>query len=196
MKQPQQIDHEFFQTYGELQEEAPLISRTRVLIEEFREKMPDELIEPFLVDRTGQQEPSSPFDYSITHNTPLVERKKAPVFFIQSEPSGERSVSLQKWQGIVLRVNKDTFIAKLVNITDKGYDEEAEFDYTEVTEEDLKLVRPGAMFYWSIGYSHSITGQRRRFSDIRFRRLPVLGDKQIEVAKRDARHIKRNIGWE
>jgi hypothetical protein len=71
-------------------------------------------------------------------------------------------------------------------LTDRGYDEEAEFSYNKITEDDIELIKPGAVFYWAIGYNHSGTGQKRRFSDIRFRRLPVWNNKEIDIARSEA----------
>ena len=196
MQKSQQIDFEFFQNYDDFCDQEPLISKTQYLIEDLKGKMPDEVIETYLKDNTGQHKQNYTCETSLTHNTPLTERKKAPVFFIETKPLGERAISLQKWHGIVIKTDKSFFTAKLINITNKGYDEEAEFDYDEITEEDIQLIKPGAVFYWSVGYNHSSTGQRRRFSDIRFKRLPVLNKKEIENGMVYAKQTKKTIGWE
>ena len=51
--------------------------------------------------------------------------------------------------------------------------EEAEILKSEISDEDLSYIELGAVFYWNIGYHVDSSGQRRRASVIRFRRLPV-----------------------
>lgn len=187
--------YDFFQTYDDFQAYSPALMQRQSLLEQFKEKMPDEVIESYLSDQSQEQGTDRIDYYSFSQNTPLTERKKAPVFFIESKPLGERAISLQKWRGIVEEVGKGYFTAKLINLTDKGYDEHAEISNDEITQEDIELIHPGAVFYWSIGYSHSSTGQRRRFSDIRFRRIPVWNNKEINIAREKAKRISNLIKW-
>jgi hypothetical protein len=63
-------------------------------------------------------------------------------------------------------------------------EEEAEIPMDEVSAMDLDLVRPGALFYWSIGYRGHASGQRSRESLIRFRRLPRWSMEEVEHAQR------------
>ena len=95
---------------------------------------------------------------------PVVHLKRVPVI-------STRFISLQKWECVVLQVLDDSFIARLIDLTNESPDEEAEFALDEVHREDQLLIAEGAVFYWSIGYLET-GGQRRRVSDIRFRRLP------------------------
>ena len=84
MQKSQQIDFEFFQNYDDFRDQEPLISKTQYLIEDLKGKMPDEVIETYLKDNTGQHKQNYTCETSLTHNTPLTERKKAPVFFIET----------------------------------------------------------------------------------------------------------------
>lgn len=104
-------------------------------------------------------------------------------------------ISLQKWEGIVLEVKKGYFLARLIDLTHEGPDEEAELPMEEVTEQDKALVKPGAIFYWNIGYLDMRSGQRIRASVIRFRRLPKWSREEIEAAKREAAHLQETLGW-
>lgn len=185
--------YSYYQNYEEFQEQSPLVTKNQFLLEQYKEKMPDEVIQSYLEEDNEEQLSKS--DYSISDNTPLIEQKKAPVFFLESKPLGERAISLQKWRGIVTDVSEKYFRAKLINLTDIGYDEESEIFFSEITDEDVELIKPGAVFYWSIGYNHSSTGQRRKFSDIRFRRLPNWSNKEIELARNKAKAIRDCIGW-
>ena len=87
---------------------------------------------------------------------------------------------LQKWEGIVLDVLTDSFTARLIDLTRAGADEEAEFALDEIDGGDRDLLKPGAVFYWNIGYSDSPTG-RARVSIIRFRRLPLWRSGELEL---------------
>ena len=103
--------------------------------------------------------------------------------------------SLQKWEGTVLEISKDAFLGRLVDQTNPGADEEAEFSLAEISEEDKELLAPGAVFYWNIGYNDSPSGQRTRVSVIRFRRLPAWSEREIRDAKQKAEQLRDRIGW-
>jgi hypothetical protein len=107
----------------------------------------------------------------------------------------DRFVSLQKWEGVVLGVGHDSFLARLVDLTLGSPEEEGEFCLDDISEEDRPLLKLGAIFYWNIGYHDSRTGQRRKVSEIRFRRLPAWTMKEIEAAKREATRLRDLIGW-
>jgi hypothetical protein len=117
------------------------------------------------------------------------------IISLKTEPRQSAFVSLQKWEGVVLEVLSDSFLTRLVDLTRTGPDEEAEFPLDEVSEEDRPLIRPGAIFYWNIGYHNSYSGQRTRTSIIRFRRLPAWTREEIEAAKREAERLGKSIGW-
>jgi len=178
--------YDFFQYYNDYQAQSPTFAQRQLLLEEHKETMPDQIVESYLCQDLLEIEKS---------DSQYLERKKAPVYYIEISPLKERAISLQKWRGIVEEVQKDCFKAKLINLTDIGFDEYAEISNDEITQEDTELIEPGAIFYWSIGYSHSSTGQRRRFSDIRFRRIPKWDQKDIEIAREKAQKISSLIGW-
>lgn len=116
-----------------------------------------------------------------------------PIFPKITAPPRDNFVSLQKWEGVVIELLQDSFLARLYDLTQKGPDEEAEFPLEEVSEEDKSLIMPGAIFYWNIGYHDSHYGQRQRSSIIRFRRLPSWRKEEIEASKREADRIKNSI---
>jgi hypothetical protein len=129
-------------------------------------------------------------------NFPLEEEPTTPVVFLKREPTVQnRFVPLQKWEGIVLQVLDDSFVARLVDLTSGGMDEEAEFPMEEVSDADRSFIMPGAVFYWNIGYIDNISGQRTRASVIRFRRLPVWRPEELERAKLKARHLSDLLDW-
>jgi hypothetical protein len=105
-------------------------------------------------------------------------------------------ISLQKWQGYVLDILDGCLLVRLINLTRKGPDEEAEIPIDEISEDDKDLIRPGAVFYWNIGYFDSYTRQRTRISLIRFQRLPAWSDEEIDAARQEAKRIQDIIAWE
>jgi hypothetical protein len=101
----------------------------------------------------------------------------------------ERFNARQKWEGFVIEVREDTFIARLTPIIGEGPDQEAEIYLEEIEPEDQSLIQPGAIFYWSIGYLDRPSG-RRRVSLIRFRRLPAWTKQEREAARAKAINLK------
>jgi hypothetical protein len=94
----------------------------------------------------------------------------------------------QKWEGYVIDVGTETFLAKLIPIIGEGPQVKAEIYLEEVDEEDLGLVKPGAVFYWSIGYLQKPSGTYKA-SLIRFRRLPHFTNSEIESARAEAHKL-------
>jgi hypothetical protein len=104
---------------------------------------------------------------------------------------------LQKWEGVVLEVKDNNFTARLVDQSSPSTaDEEVELSLEEISPDDLALVAPGAIFYWSIGYETTSSGQRKRSSVIRLRRLPAWSAKDIETAQAKASELYKALQWE
>jgi hypothetical protein len=101
---------------------------------------------------------------------------------------GERGqfVRKQEWIGRVEQVLTDTFVARLRDVTDPLRDdeleEEAELYLDELSPADRRLVRPGAVFYWVIGYDDLPTGQRLSRSQLIFRHPRPLSDRERAAA--------------
>jgi hypothetical protein len=104
-------------------------------------------------------------------------------------PAKEYFNAIQKWEGFVIEVTEDTFIARLTPIVGEGPDQEAEIYLDEVKPDDQSLIEPGAVFYWSIGYLDRPSA-RLRASIIRFRRLPTWTKREIETARTKAARLK------
>jgi len=118
-----------------------------------------------------------------------------PIVPPQHDPPTHNFRLLQKWEGFVLQVRKDAFVARLIDQNHDGPDEEAEIPLEEISEEDQALVQPGAIFYWSIGYLDSRGGQRIRASVIRFRRLPAWTTEELQAARSKAASMRELLGW-
>jgi hypothetical protein len=119
-----------------------------------------------------------------------------PILLGGESQAQDRVIPLQKWEGMVISISGDSLIARLIDRTHPGPDEEVEFALEEVPPADLSLVKPGAIFYWNIAYvDDAKTGQRTRASSIRFRRLPVWSQQEIVAAEREAEEMRRVFGW-
>jgi hypothetical protein len=103
---------------------------------------------------------------------------------------------LAKWEGIVEEVLPDGFTAELHDVHGTDGPKTAEFDFEEISPSDRALIRPGAIFYWSIGYRRSITGQQERSSSIYFRRLPVRRQVSHTEVRKEAERLARLAGWD
>ena len=101
--------------------------------------------------------------------------------------------SLQAWEGTVEQVGATTFNARLFDRT-SSEEETAEFELSEISEDDRPLVVTGAVFYWDVGYLIT-PGGRRRASEIRFRRLPAWTREELETARREAAEFRELVGW-
>jgi hypothetical protein len=110
--------------------------------------------------------------------------------------SPEQFTALQKWEGVVLDIQGETFSARLSDLTTSHVDEEADLPIAEVSAADRDLLQPGAFFYWTIGYLDDRYGQRQRASRIRFRRLPAWTQEEVEAARMEADALAEQLGWD
>lgn len=100
------------------------------------------------------------------------------------QTSGERVELLQQWEGVVEEVEGEEFFARLSDRTNPAREQEvATFECAEVSTDDLPLLVPGAVFYWSISYRVARHGQKTRTSSIKFRRLPAWSANDIRRLK-------------
>ncbi|MDE2492675.1 MAG: hypothetical protein KGL97_02110 [Alphaproteobacteria bacterium] len=106
--------------------------------------------------------------------------------------------ALQEWEGAVLDIAKETFTARLLDVTAKRKieDEVAEFAISDLSDDDRQLLAPGAIFRWTIGYQRAKGGTKRRVSEITFRRLPQWTTRDIDSAKAQARELSKDLLWE
>jgi len=102
--------------------------------------------------------------------------------------------SLQSWEGRVIEVCKDSFVAVLEDLTMPGTEEQVELDLGDVSPDDGPLVVPGAVFYWSIGYREDPSGARSRSSELRFQRLPRWSSKDVSGIADRVEALKARTG--
>jgi hypothetical protein len=101
---------------------------------------------------------------------------------------------LQKWEGTIVSVSKEKFLARLIDLTEDSIEEEAEFSIEEVEPSERDFVKAGAVFYWNIGYNDRPSG-RQRTSLVRFRRLPSWSQEEISAAEAEAKRLMEDLGW-
>jgi hypothetical protein len=108
----------------------------------------------------------------------------------------ETLIALQSWEGVVIGVDEASFLVRLIDVSGDHADEEAELSKGELSEFDLDLLEPGAIFYWTIGYRQQLPrGGRERVSRIRFRRVPAWTEAQLAAARESAATLARDLDW-
>lgn len=94
---------------------------------------------------------------------------------------------LQQWEGQVKQVTSESFVAIVSDLTNpSNAEEEVELGLEDVAPDDMRLLRPGSLFYWAVGYEDGRGVPRQRVSRIRFRRLPGLTTRDVARAKEKA----------
>jgi hypothetical protein len=129
-----------------------------------------------------------------TLSVPRRSRSEAPALLRTPPAQRDSFTALQQWEGTVLERRGKTILVRLADKTTHR-EEEAELFYNEVSPSDRDLIKPGAVFYWSIGYLDSVAGQRTRQSAIVFRRLPMWTASELTHIEDVARRRKALYGW-
>lgn len=102
------------------------------------------------------------------------------------------SQKVQSWQGVIIDLDDNGFTARLQDLTNGGTDEIGEFGIDDITPDDIKFVKRGGVFYWSVGL-FMINGQREKKSTIRFQRLILLDEEDIDLAVDAAKTKFKNL---
>lgn len=99
--------------------------------------------------------------------------------------------ALQEWEGYVVAIEADEFVARLVDLTagSSHESEEAIIPLTEISEHDASNMAVGSIFHWAIGYERSPDGARKRVSQIVFRDLPRMTATDLREGREWARKI-------
>jgi hypothetical protein len=136
-------------------------------------------------------------DNSVKKTLPknLLLRKVANLVYA-SKRSKSYSLKTQTWQGYVVEIKESTFIAKLDDLTKAGGTYEmAEFELDEVSPGDTNLLKPGAIFYWSVGSSIT-NGQIKKESMLRFKRVAKWTEDDYDSAIDLANSWRQSITWD
>lgn len=88
------------------------------------------------------------------------------------------------WSGVVISANDQELTVRMEDVLNReNPDEIVVLSRDEIDDKDQCLVKPGALFYWNIGYRQGVKCPKERFSIIRFRRLPKWTAKEIKDAE-------------
>ena len=123
----------------------------------------------------------------------------APLTFPNLEasiPHGAVFVAVQEWEGYVIEIKQDDFVARLLDITGKAKreEEEATISFEEIADTDRDTMQLGSIFRWVIGYEHTSGGIKRNVSQIVFRDLPVVTQTDWDDAYEWALETRRLLG--
>ena len=104
---------------------------------------------------------------------------------------------LQQWEGRVVEAGGSEFTAIITDKTNPDVEDQlVTVDTEDITPNEVSLIEPGAVFYWSIGFFDYPGRGRSRESRIRFRRLmgPSKSDiaRSEQVGKKFAKFFKSN----
>ena len=101
--------------------------------------------------------------------------------------------ALQEWEGYVVEIDRDQFVAQLVDLTagSTHEEEEAVIPLAEISECDAAAARVGSIFRWVIGYERSPAGTKKRVSQIVFRDLPRMTERDFREGRKWARETMR-----
>lgn len=101
---------------------------------------------------------------------------------------------IESFEGYVITVNEETFVARLTNIMDRT-EYEMEILKEAITDKsDLKRLEKGAIFFWEI--SRRKDAERDDvISTLLFRRGPCWSKEEIQQAEKEAKSISNNLGW-
>lgn len=111
-------------------------------------------------------------------------------------PAPVRLRVTQRWDGVVLEVDPDAglFTAKVVPLGCDGPELYADFRLDKVDDQDLPLLREGALFFAITGYIPVGPGQRIQASTLRFRRLAKWRSEDVDFMRARARKRRAVLG--
>ncbi len=106
-------------------------------------------------------------------------------------PSRATLHALQEWEGHVVDIGEDGFVARLVDLTAGRIHEshEATVPMAEISEHDASRMVVGSIFRWVIGYERSPAGTRKRISQIVFRDLPRITEADMRQGEEWAHKV-------
>jgi hypothetical protein len=117
-----------------------------------------------------------------------------PRFKVADPGKVPRLITRQLWEGTVTELGENEFVAVMSDKTDaRNPDEQAVFDFSEISPEDHNLIRPGASFYWTIGNEITFAGQLRNVSMVQFRRLPTWTQHRLARGAETARRLRESL---
>lgn len=129
-------------------------------------------------------------DQTMTGERPVVRIPPVPR---PPETGSERFTLLQKWDGVVVDADAETFTARLLDSHGELPPQQAIFSRSELWSGEQNQIAVGAPFVWTIGYRHNPS--RERVSYLYFRRLPPWSEDELNTARSRAEKVSTAIGW-
>jgi len=108
-----------------------------------------------------------------------------------SAPPMATLLALQEWEGYVISIEDYAFVARLVDLTAGTLheSEEATIPLDEISDHDVDNMELGSIFRWVIGYERSPSGTQKRVSQIVFRDLPRMTERDFRAGRMWAEKI-------
>jgi len=78
---------------------------------------------------------------------------------------------IKDWEGCITKIDGEDIYAKLYDSSDDEFSI-YEFTVDDVSDDDILLLRKGALFFLYIGYYTNDKGTRMKSSHLKFRRIP------------------------
>jgi hypothetical protein len=134
-------------------------------------------------------------DIEILRNQGELEKVQSPLIPRQKNSTIEQdAVVLQIWEGRVLTVNRNAEVMQVILSAKMGNIPEhtGEIELQWVAEQDIDLVRPGAVFYLTL-YKQTKRGSIQNAQELRFRRRPDWTKRQIDQITLDAERLRSKM---
>lgn len=112
----------------------------------------------------------------------------------QTNENIDHYVDTISWRGHIESIKGNVFYARMKEIENKGTEESAQFDKKEVSEDDKEFIRPGAVFYYSIGYNLS-NGTKKKVAVIKFKRNVLFTNTDIDTISEKVQNLDTDINW-
>lgn len=114
-------------------------------------------------------------------------------FLPKAKIAQESCVLLEKWEGVVIAADAETFTARLFRSGERAT-QQAVFSRNELSPEEQGQIEVGAPFVWTIGY-RNIGTTRHRDSVIYFRRLAAWDAQELVNGIKRGVELEGLIGW-
>lgn len=101
----------------------------------------------------------------------------------------------QNWIGHVIELFDDSFTAKLIDKYDPTTYEIAQFETAEVSDDDIELLKLGAVFYWFVGFANQ-DGRVFKQSLVKFKRALDLSVSEFDSIKDKVDELSDTLIWD
>ena len=105
---------------------------------------------------------------------------------------------ISEWEGFVEYIEGNEFLVRMVNIKSGSPlpMDEATFQINDLSDYQRQHLEVGAIVRWVIGMERLPNDQRRRVSELYFRRLPAHSNREYQTALIQAKEMINAITWD